>query len=254
MKGLFKGMSCLTQQEIVAYLKEDLSDTARYEVESHLLDCPLCNAAVEAYANNYENAEAELEADLADLTQKDPLSVSNSAVSTSPYLTFNRVMALIVILLTIAATFMYYQHTRQGKWFADFFEPAPTRQLTLRGEAETVPDALKTAMTFYKKEQFVKSIPHFEEYLSLNKGDFEAMYYAGIAELASQQYAEAIDHLHRVSINDPDLYEAANWYLALAYLQINEGTEAKRILKALSERPKHDYQEEATALYKQLTQ
>ncbi len=254
MKGSYKGTSCLSQQEIIEYLNEKLPDIARYEVESHLLDCPLCNAAVEAYAGNYQHAETELEADLADLVQKKQASVSEVKSTSLPFPSFNQVVALILLLFTVAAALKYYQHFQQNRWFIAFFQPVPDQYLTLRGENTKLPQTLKTAMFFYQEEQLAKSVPHFERYLSQNAGDFEAMYYAGIAELGAKHYSKAIDYLHRVTINLPELYEEANWYLALGYIQTNEMQEAKRILKDLATGPKHEFTEEATALYAKLTQ
>ncbi|GJM35006.1 MAG: hypothetical protein DHS20C18_40070 [Saprospiraceae bacterium] len=249
MKGLFKSTSCLSQQEIIAYLKENLSDSSRYEVESHLLDCPLCNAAVEGYADDYQYAEAELASDITDLEQKLKGSTEHEASYESSF-SLNKMVGFILFLFLAASAYLYFQHTQQDRWFVDFFEPAPSSYLTLRSGSETMPDGLKTAMSFYKNEQYINSLPHFDQYLAKQNGDFEAMFYAGIANLGAENYSSAIDYLQRVSINDSDRYEAASWYLALAYLKTNQPKEAKGILKGLINAAQ--YANEAKALLAKL--
>ena len=52
MKTLFKFSSHLTFEEIQNYVSNKLDAEARFRVENHLLDCSLCNEAVEGFQNS----------------------------------------------------------------------------------------------------------------------------------------------------------------------------------------------------------
>ena len=41
---------CLKQKVVLQYLRETLNEKEIYRVESHLIDCAVCNRAVEQYA------------------------------------------------------------------------------------------------------------------------------------------------------------------------------------------------------------
>jgi anti-sigma factor RsiW len=49
MKPIFQAHTCLSEQDIRKYLDGQLDAAARHRVENHLLDCPLCEDALEGY-------------------------------------------------------------------------------------------------------------------------------------------------------------------------------------------------------------
>jgi len=53
---------CLTQEVMLRYLNETLNDKETYQVESHLIDCAVCNQAIEQYActHNTDNSAQQV--------------------------------------------------------------------------------------------------------------------------------------------------------------------------------------------------
>jgi len=49
--------SCLTQEVVLQYLHEKLSEEETYQVESHLMDCFECNEAIEYFACTHNAAD-----------------------------------------------------------------------------------------------------------------------------------------------------------------------------------------------------
>ena len=47
MSKIFDVRPCLSREEITEYLTGSLTETKRFEIENHLLDCPLCSDAVD---------------------------------------------------------------------------------------------------------------------------------------------------------------------------------------------------------------
>jgi len=46
--------ACLTPETIKQYLEEELNSENSYSLESHLMDCPDCHEAIEAYASTHQ--------------------------------------------------------------------------------------------------------------------------------------------------------------------------------------------------------
>ena len=56
-KLVFQPLKCLDENDIRLYLSGEVDQSARYRIENHLLDCPLCEEAVEGYAAEYDFAQ-----------------------------------------------------------------------------------------------------------------------------------------------------------------------------------------------------
>ena len=48
---IFAKSGCISKQDILAYAKDELSNSEKHDVEKHLLDCPLCMDAIEGYVS-----------------------------------------------------------------------------------------------------------------------------------------------------------------------------------------------------------
>jgi hypothetical protein len=50
MQLLFQEHKCLSEKDIQNYINGQLSTDERHRLENHLLDCPLCDDAVDGYS------------------------------------------------------------------------------------------------------------------------------------------------------------------------------------------------------------
>lgn len=208
-----------------------LSPAACRRVEAHLLDCPLCDAAVEGYQAIPEaDAERELSALKASL-----LSARKAgAPPRQPYL--NRLAAALLLLVGLIAVFKYSIGSFHERVFAEAFQPMPSGYTILRSAA--VPSVLQgkpelvTALKFYQAEEFGKSIPHFENYLSSQPDDPKAQLLLANALLGDWQAERALGWLEKIDSSSVGA-GALKWYTALALVQLGRLDEARQLLQEL---------------------
>ena len=153
--------------------------------------------------------------------------------------------------LVLAAAFLLWPSDPSAEQlFAANFEHLPSAVANTNLERGTTEaeDWKSKAFLAYEQKNYEQAIPNFETYLA-NTTDFESQFYFGIALLGEGYAQKAINQLKGVKNNPPsDVYgEYATWYLALAYLQVDEVENAKSLLQLLSENSA-DYQEQAKKL------
>ncbi len=249
MKSIFKQRRCLTQREVWQYLNGELDDEQRYEVENHLLDCELCSAAIESYAQSRD--AVFFEEDIQSIRSE----VRASARSPSPrrLLWLNRAAAVALILLTVYAAIRYWGESQPERAFTAYFEPAPNTYITYRSadtEAPAVSEELEQALEFYDAEDFDLSLPHFQNYLEGNPDDPQALMLAANAHLQSGQATRAEQYLLRLEAEGEAFRRQASWYLALAYLRQGKKGPAREKLEQIAADSTSPFREKAEEVLK----
>lgn len=91
-------------------------------------------------------------------------------------------------------------------------------------------------MTAYLNEDYLQAIRFFNQAIARNNDDYEAHFYIGVSYLMSQSSEKAIPHFNILIENNDLMFNVpAQWYLALAYLQLEELELATPILEELLE-------------------
>ncbi len=67
MKTLLHPKKCLTYKMLQAYYSSELPVEKRFEVENHLLDCPLCSDALEGYHRALQEGWSGIDQEMASL-------------------------------------------------------------------------------------------------------------------------------------------------------------------------------------------
>ena len=160
---------------------------------------------------------------------------------------FNYLVLIVVTTLLCFSAYTYYESNHNERLFLANFEPAENSYINLRGESSTATE-LNKAMDFYVQKDFEAALPHFENYLAIEKNDFKAMLYAGISHLEVVQLAKSIDLLETTRINAPQYFEAAGWYLALAHIRSEQLPKARRILQETAKNETNNYSKQAQEL------
>lgn len=251
MKLFFTRSKCLSRRKLKDYAAAKLPAEERFEVENHLLDCALCQAALDGYllaaqqeplsASDYELALLEKE-----YAKRNP---SPLKIQRSKPLVF---FVLAILLLSIWAGYKYWKQTSQEQLYAFNFVPATNEYLVFRSEEKRLADpALAAAMHHYDGAHYAAALPYFNTYLSQNPKDEQAMFYAGIANLAMGQIDKAIGLFEELIDVDAAHALPAHWYLALAHLRNYDNAAARSELQFLLaiESP---YREKAAALLDRL--
>lgn len=248
MNPVFAKRGCLSRQELLQYLRGDLGNGQRHEIENHLLDCPLCSAAVEglAQSENMEEVEEELES-------LQGLPLRRRAPRPRRTAWANRAAAVGLLLLLAYAGYRYWGATASERLFAAYFQPMENRYITLRSAGEPpIEPELQTALDFYTSGDFTASLPHFRNYLATHPGDGQAALLAANACLQSGEAPAAEAYLLPLESKDRQWNGRVKWSLALAYLKQSKTKAARALLEEISGTDYSDYREEAGKLRAQL--
>lgn len=89
-------------------------------------------------------------------------------------------------------------------------------------------------MKHYESEKYDKALHEFNEYLATHPEEYEVLFYRGITYLKLEKPGKAIDDLTRVIDANLTLVDQAKWYLALAYVKINNIDAAVPLLDDLA--------------------
>jgi hypothetical protein len=255
MKDFIVSTPCLSQIEIQNYLQSNIDDDTRYRVENHLLECPLCDAAVEGYAAHYNFDEHtdldELESAVMEQYKLEKNQVIPIARS-RPLLA--RLAAAAVILLVGAAGIWYYLNPSQTseQLFLAYYEPTDVPGLSrVRGEVNEA-NLFEQALELYRQKNYAASQQAFEKLTNEEIQTEMSGLYAGLSALAADDLAAAIDHLGAARQLENDYWEDATWYLALSYLHQGDRDMSKILLEELIQRDLPYYQERAKQLLQDL--
>ncbi len=251
MKKIFENSSCLTSDELKAYLQETMDEEQRYRAENHLLDCPLCTAAVEGFANQYDfDKDKQLE----ELQER----FSPPAAKARPprrFSLFNRIAAALLLLVVSLAALLYWQSQSSERLYQAYFQQPDSELLASVRSANAGsplhPDFDK-AMQLFNDQRYKESTAYFRDYLNSQPENAAVNFYAGVALLESGEAAAAAEQLETARINSEQFYEEASWYLALAHIRMEEPREARTVLKELLKYKDGFYKEKATALLEKI--
>lgn len=243
---MFKKTACLSLGEIEAYHKGDLSGTQLRRVEHHLIDCALCDGALEGFNKRSDKVQDQIQ-----------LRKLNKAVSSSsrplPFF-LNKAVAAILILIVATSFLLYWQHNKGSRLFAQLYETPVYEGSQLRSSSEAIDNNAMRQKAFvaFGQKDYVQAAELFETYLSEEANDFEAIFYAGIAQIEGQNLEKAIQYFQSTRLNDEEQYEGATWYLALAYVRQKEYEQAGLLAQEIEMTSNPIYRAKAVALLEKL--
>lgn len=262
MKVFLERKHCLSQTELVAYLKETCSEEELHAIETHLLDCELCASAVEGYGSMYDVATETPQ--LKDwsvvapqlMSRVAPEQVTEKSSVKSSLWGFNQIAAAAVMLLISLGSFLYWQHTTTERRYQRYAQSFDFTQegFSYRGthEQPTKYAALTAAIKKFNDRAYDESLRSTKALLETEPENLVASFYAGISALKLARTGEAIHYLSICRINSDRYYEDASWYLALAHLKAGAEEEAELILQELKGVEDGYYEEAVRSLLAEL--
>jgi tetratricopeptide (TPR) repeat protein len=231
-------------KQIEAYVSGLLSETDRIAFEQQMASDPELAALVDNYDLISDVRDVLIEEDVREvLTRK---SVPRSRQVRTKRLRFFLATAAILALAITTVTLINLQNSTD-RIFTRHFEPYPSG--ALRGVNDRVSDGL----TAYDHQDYANALAHWNavdrnspEYLSAQIYVGNALLAHGEAELAIIEFSEIIDR------KDARFTQAAQWYLALAYLKAGKRESSIAILMNIQEFGTHAYQARAQELLNKL--
>lgn len=223
--------SCLTKAEIKAYLDKTLSEQERFEVENHLLDCNMCEDAIDGYIQYPQELQQA------------------SYTSSSMKKWFSIAASIFFLALGGFAIFQYKFANRSDSVFAQFYQKPNWDNQTRGDEASS---AYSEAIQNYNQGLYQAAVPSFDSLLKNHEEDNQIRLYKGIAHLEMHQYEEAEKELGTVRINSDLYFEEACWYLALLHIKMKKTQEANAYLDEIIELENSFYQDQALEMKNRL--
>lgn len=248
VKELFQNQECLTAKQVQTYLQNKMEATEVHQVESHMLDCPLCAAAVEgleASSFTVEDQERLQKLESTFLSPKKETPVRK--LNTNRFL-LNRIAASILFLLIPMAAFLYWNNTTLSRSYSAHYEALSYDNSTRGALSSKADPMLKNAMESYSNKHYEASVEQFEKYFEKENENAQAKLYAGIAALESGYYTKAEDFLATVRINNERYFDEATWYLAMTHLKQENKAETLVLLDELLQDEKGFYYQKASNL------
>lgn len=263
MDKIFTSTKCLSPSTIQDYLKKELEEQRRYEVENHLLDCPLCSDAVEGLANHYNfdediqlsSLQKELKALSKDTQTKIKSTVKSERIKKLPQrrrrIPLSWVAAAILLLLIPLAGHFYWQENDGERIYQAFYESAdydaPLAQRANNVIDFTLPN-MKKGMDYFNLKEYRESLGYYQEVLKENSENEAAIFFAGLASIELGKYEDAISYLSLSRVNHVAFYEASTWYLILIHLKQDNRTKAEELLDDLLNSTEDNYRQRALNL------
>ncbi len=145
-------------------------------------------------------------------------------------------IAASVILLMIAAFWVYLFRPAPQDLFAQYYQPYPNVETTVeRNEQDT--DAYTQAFQWYEDGQYDKAATAFEHLLSSDNQTEAVYFYAGLTALERNLPKAALTHFENIITNPENkYYQQALWYAALAAIKQKDINRAKAYLQTLSDK------------------
>lgn len=101
-------------------------------------------------------------------------------------------------------------------------------------------EAFESGKVFLSEQKYKEAIKVFSKSLSLNAGNYDALFYRAVASLDSGQPQKAINDLTELAEKCPDYRKTMFIVLSIAYRRVNNFTGALNTLsKALQKYPRY---------------
>ncbi len=250
--NLFERTTCISKEMLLKYVDGQLSKQALRQVEMHLIDCPLCEIALEGIQAvgtvKFDNMLDRVSQRIADHNQhmeapddniiefRPTINPPIAARSIKRFLPMMGIAASIILLAIVAIMFMGGDSASS---IADrHFQELTNR--TSRSVSTGTKDLFDQADALYKAKDYAAAAAIYGQI-----GTPEANYCAGSSYYALGQYDLAADKFNAVIAAQKDWVEYASFNLALSYLKLDRIADAKSILEQISADEDHDFTQQA---------
>ena len=255
MNKILTNTSCLKPEQIKAYLKESLDEDQRFEVENHLMDCPLCTDAVEGFANSHNVDDLELPE--LDFLKSEDVSTPPAKVKKLPARKnwALRIAASLLLLSIPIGGYLYWESNATERILAANFaeEDNPVIGALRSGDNSLITNTtLQNGLDAYSNKQFDSSLNILTEVLKEDPENGLANYYSGLAAAKLEKWPIAEKQLKITRVNVPNYFDEATWQLIAVYLSQDKISEAKTLLYEVVENDKSRYQKRALEVLKKI--
>lgn len=240
MKTVFTSSDCLSLHQLQSYQNGKLSNLARRKVEEHLIDCPLCNGALQGLEQSQDPA-------------RDAKQIRSLSFQRRKAIRLYPIAAAIAIGIIILVALWLRPQPNTQSLFATFYQAPQPTNIQLRGTTETAAEkSLQPALIAYQNADFQFASALLKQHIEDFPEDNQAYLWMGIAQLEEGKDQQAIQLFQKVRTKDKNYYNQASWYLLLTYLKGGEQELAKEIANELAQAGGQEFEEEIRQLQQKL--
>jgi len=253
MNKILNNTTCLKPEQIRDYLSEQLDEDQRFDVENHLMDCPLCTDAVEGYANNL-NLDDLPELDFLNTTDTAPTPTNVKKLPAQKNWAMRIAASLLLLSIPIGG-YLYWQSNATERIIAANFmeQESPVIGALRSGDNSLITNtSLQNGLEAYQNKQYDASLKIFSDVLNKEPENALTNYYVGMSAAKLENWQIAEKQLQITRINAPDYYDEATWQLIAVYLSQNKKSEAETLLYELVDNDKSNYQKKALDVLKKI--
>ncbi len=230
---LFQGRECLDKETLRQYLAGTLPAGVRWSVENHLLDCPLCTAAVAGLSA----APPDIDTLAFPPFQPPPARQGLFAVARLRLRRWTAAAAVLLLLaVLLSELFLPASPPLPEELFREYYTSYPCDvPLSYRGDTASpgLQEALREGLSSYTAGDYHQAARHLGRFLALQPNHASANFFNGMAYLESGQALPAVPYL-QAAASLPGIYrDQACWYLSLAYLRVGDLPAAAAMLDSL---------------------
>jgi len=251
MKKIFQTTQCLSKEVLERYAKGAITGDLRFQVENHLLDCPLCNTAVEGFAVVDSDTTILFNEIFEEIDTK---TTNPSQIDTRPnrQIPWNNIAAGLFFLITLGAAFWYFQGSQADRSYLAYFETQDKNLIARSIDEGNLSADLQPGLSLFNNGELHASLSFFEDYLKLKPESSIAAYYAGMSALELGELGRAFSFLLSARLNDEQLYDLTTWGLVRIHLEREEQAEAILLLEELTKAEDSYIKDNAMSLLKEL--
>ncbi len=134
--------------------------------------------------------------------------------------------------------------------YGTYFTPFEAPKITIRSPEAPSPSDLQMAFDSYEQQKYGQALKVFEQYSKANPNHSLVWFYIGNCYLSMNgKEAAAVPAFKKViELKDYDFIDEARWYLALAYIKIDDNENAIEQLKIIEEKEGRYYEKAARIL------
>lgn len=221
--------NCLSEEEIRRYLFDTLTEQERFRLEYHITACNLCYDAITG-ARQYSSDQELLKqtTSIRETIQKRTYQREKNI----QYHKFSYYTAAAVILISMSGIGYWLTLKPSDQITDEFLKPYSNRiPLTRSSNPQNL---LEEAMMEYENEHYDAAIDKLRMFLITNPNHDDANLYIGISLLLTGNTTESEAYLQNSERSaNRQTSETSKWYLALAYLKMNENEKGLLLIKKI---------------------
>jgi len=216
---------------IEKYVQGQLTAEEQREFDGLIISEPGFKTEVEFHKNLKRVAEAEDDDNFRKLMTDFEQDASSENIKTKYFPTKWLVAASVIVLVGLGYFFMVLNQPTTQELFEENF--TPYRNVDHPNERGSQDEDLKTrAFTTYSKGEFESAVEMFSKLYESEKESYY-LFYTANALIGHNEAIKAVPLLKEYISTSGEYTDESKWYLALAYLQLEDKNNAVVILKDL---------------------